>query len=402
MNNEHGKIDYFEEIEKKKPSMARNLFILVLVVAGIAVVQHFFGFFGVEARQDLRMTDTEIGLQYNFDVQASFHSYSGRYFFFSTRDGIQHVSSTSGESSWQHSFSMARPVMVGRGNVVAVGEENGQSIYVFDTSGLLYAVQLPNPLLYFTVNISGYLSAIVRTEVGYMILVYSPSNPDSYIYRAPFNDNNVFPFSVDVSNCGTYIAKALVDVNRLLFSRLTFSYVRRVDSRGVPDGLFAAYELPGELIVRSRFTNCGKVIVVTDRRILAYEPGTQGNLWSINFYNQPDRLHIGDNKLAFVTGEAFINEIEAKSPGVLHIFDFNGLLLSTYDLERRANHLSISHNTVLVGTDRTFYAINQQGTRLWTYTAMQDVRQMLFLENTDTILQAGGNRATVLRRLRSN
>jgi hypothetical protein len=397
------KITRLEEIEQKRPSkMARNLFIVALLIACVAIAQHFFGFIGVEARQDFRMTDTEVSLQYNFDVQASFFSFGNRYFFFSTREGIQYISSTTGESRWQHGFSMARPVMVGRGNVVAVGEENGLNIYVFDSSGLLYHVQLPSPLLYFTVNQSGYLSAIVRTDVGYMIMVYSPAHSGNYIYRAPFNDSNVFPFSVDVSNCGTYIIKSLVDVNRLLVSRLTFSYVRRVDSRGVPDGLFAAYEFPNEFIVRSRFTNCGKVIVVTDERILGFEPGTEGQLWSIPFYNQPDRLYVGDTSLAFITGEPFLNEPKAKTPGILHIYDFDGQPLGTYDLGRRVNHLSINHNTVLVGTDRTFYAISRQGTRLWTYTAMQDVRQMLFLENTDSILQAGSTRATVLRRLRAN
>jgi len=396
------KSNYFEAIERKKPSAIRKLLIAAfLIVCVIGIQQVIFGIIDVEARQNLRMTDMDIGLNYGFDTQASFYSSGGRHFFFSTRDGVQSISSN-GDIRWHHGFSMARPEMVGRGDVVAIAEKGGQSVYVLNSSGLMYMASLPNPLLYFTVNPSGYLAVIVRTEIGYTVIVYSPNRPDTYIYRAPLNDSNVFPFSVDVSFCGTYIVKALVDVNTLLFSRLTFSYVRRVDSRGMPDGLFAAYDLSEQLIVRSRFTECGKVIVVTDTQILAYEPGTQGLLWSIPFNNRPDKLYIGERGFVYITGEPFLNSPNAVNPGTLHIYNFDGQALGTYYLERRASHLSMGHNTVLAGAGRTFFAIDFNGRRLWTYTTMQDVRQMLFLENTDTILQAGSIRATVLRRLRSN
>ena len=390
--------------EKRKFSPAQKMLIASVFLITAAIIQHFvFDLVGVgaDARQELRMTNTEIEVFYGFDMHASFYSPGARHFYFAARDGVQSISST-GEIRWHQGFNMSLPVMVGRGDIVAVGEPGGHRIYVFNSSELLYVANLPHPVLYFTVNGSGYLSVITQLDTGREIRVFHYDRPDEYIYRAPINDANVFPVSVDVSECGTYIVKALWDVDTLIFSRLTFSYVRLVDSRGIPNGLFATYDFPDEFIIRTRFTSCGMVIVITDQQILGYPAGegTQGPAWNIPLYNRPDKIYIGANSFAYVTGDPFLNQPEAISHGVLHIYNFDGNKLGSHNLGRRATHLTINHNTVLVGMGRTFYAINQHGIRLWDYQAIHDVQDMIFLENTDTVLLAGGIRAAVMRRLR--
>ena len=392
------------ETQKKKSSPAKKMLIASGLLIVVALAQYLiFDITGVGARQNLRMIDTGIGVSYGFDMHANFYSPGAQNFFFGTRDGMQNISST-GDVRWQQGFNMIQPIMVGRGDMVAVGESEGRRIYVFNMNGLMYIANLQHPVLYFTVNQTGYLSVIMRTDIGYEIQVFNPNNPGdpNYGYRAPINDANVFPWSVDVSECGTYIAKALMDVDTLILSRLTFSYVRRVDSRGLPDGLFASYSFPNEFIFRTRFTGCGRVIAVTDHQILGFEAGsgTQGPLWNIPLYNRLDKIHIGESSFAYVTGDPFLNQPEAENPGVLRIYNFDGQLTGTYDLGRRATHLNMGFNTVVVGIGRTFYALNNHGIQLWNYSAIYDVQDMFFLDNTDTVLLAGSTRASVMRRLR--
>ena len=400
MNDKPGKNNV-----KPTSSPAKKLLIASVLLITVAIAQYLiFDFIGLEARQDLRMVDTEIGVSYGFDAHATFYSPGGRNFFFAARDGIQNISST-GDLRWHHGFSMSQPIMVGRGSMVAVGERNNsRSIYVFGPAGYLYNVDLPYPALYFTVNGTGYLSVIMVTDIGYVVQVFNPADPHNpdYGFWAPIVDANVFPWSVDVSECGTYIAMALVDVETLIFSRLTFSYIRRADSRGTQDGLFSSYRFDDEFIVRVRFTSCGRVIVVTDQQIVGFMAGEghQNPLWRIPLHNRLDKFIISDNHFAFVTGDPVLNQPESDTFGVLRIYDFNGRQTGSYDLGRRVTHLSFAHNTVLAGTDRTFYAINVNGIRLWTHLAIHDVREVIFLDNTDTILLAGSTNASVWRRLR--
>ena len=389
--------------KNRKFTLAQKLLIASLLLITVAVAQHLiFDLAGVEARQDLRLTDTGISISYGFDMHADFYSPGANHFFYSTRDGIQNISSI-GEQRWQHGFNKIQPKMVGRGGTVAVGEPNGHRIYVFGQNGHMYTAILEHPVMLYAVNGAGYLSVIARTDTGYDVLLFSPDSQGSPPFRSSINDANVIPMSADVSNCGTYVAIALLDINTRMFSRVTFSYVRLVDSRGVLDGLFRAYDFDGEFVYRVQFTSCGRrALVFTDQRILGYESGEgpQGPMWSISLYNQLDKLYIGENILAYVTGDAFLNEPNAVSPGILRIYNFDGNLTGSYDLGSRATHLSIGFNTVLAGTGRRFYAIDRQGTLLWEYSAIMDVNNMIFLDNTDTVLLAGGTRAAVMRRLR--
>jgi len=392
------------EEKSERLSPAKKMLIASLLLIGAALVQHLvFDLVGVEARQDLIMTDTGIGIDFGFDMQPSFHSPGARHFFFAARDGVQVLNST-GELRGLHSFDMNQPKMVGSGDMVAVGESGGQTVYVLNSNRLMYTASLQHPALYFTVNRTGFLSVIMKTDTGYILQVFNPNNAydPRYGLRAPLNDVNVFPFSIDVSDCGTYVAKAFLDVDTFLTSRLKFSYFRRAESRGMPEGLIASNSFPDEFIYRVRFTACGRLIVVTDKRIMGFSVGDSSRelLWEVPLHNRPDLLHLGERHFAFVTGDAFLNDSEASSPGVLHIYDFNGNQTGSYDIGRRATHLSMAHGTVLVGAGRTFIAVNSHGTRLWTYSAMMDVREMIFLDNTDTVLLSGGTGASVMRRLR--
>lgn len=396
-------VDITEEEPKKRISPSKIMLIASAILIGAALIQHLaFTFAGVQAGQNLRMTATDVEIFYGFEMHTNFYSPGSGQFFFGTRDGVQNISST-GEIRWQQGFSMTQPIMTGRGESMAIGEPDGRIVYVFGLSGLLYAANLDNPLMYFTVNRNAYLSVILRTNIGYEVQVFSP-NSDGPVYRNTINDANMFPLSVDVSECGTFIAVAFFNVDALMFSRIQLSYVRRTDSRGLPDGLIAWYDYSNEFVYRTRFTPDGSILVFTDSRILSLTTiaGTQGPLWSIPLNNRPDKLYVGENLFAFVTGDPLLNPVENISPGILFIYDFDGELRSTYDLGRRATHLSIDFNTVLVGTNRTFYAINAYGNRIWTYSAVQDVNNMLFLNNIDTVLMAGGTQATVLRRIRAN
>ncbi|MCL2400200.1 MAG: DUF5711 family protein [Defluviitaleaceae bacterium] len=387
--------------KKKRTSPVKIVLVVAALLISAALIQQvILGMLSAEARQELHMAATGVSVSYGFDMHQGFHSPNTRHFFFSTREGVQ-IKTSAGDLLQEYSFNLRHPVMIGRGSTVAIGEPDGHKIYVFNTEGLWYYVNFEHPTILYNVNQAGHLSVITRTNVGYELQVFNPNNPQSYVFRNPINDANVFPTAIDVSECGTYIALALLDVDTLIYSQITFNYIRRADSRalGLTDGLIRGYIYNNEFIYRIQFTNCGRVLVFTDQQILGFATGpeTQGALWSIPLYNQPDILYIGENNFAYVTGDPFLNHPEAKEPGVLHIYNFYGQLTGTYDLGGRATHLSIGFNTILVGTGRTFYAITAHGLQLWQYSALQDVANMIFMDNTDTVLMAGGASAVVMQ-----
>jgi hypothetical protein len=54
-----------------------------------------------------------------------------------------------------------------------------------------------------------------------------------------------------------------------------------------------------------------------------------------------------------------------------------------------------------VGTSRNFFGVDMTGEMIWEYIALQDIRDFIFLENSETVLIAGAARANIWRRQRS-
>ena len=374
---------------------------LVLAAAGAQLAADHLGL--TVGGRDLHMAATGVTIDYRFDMRAAFHSH-GNTLFFATRDGLQSLSVARGDVQWQQAFHFNDPILVRRGETLAIGESLGRRIYVFGPGGLRYAADFDEPVLHFSVNQAGYLATILRLGTGYEVRVHSPAHFAQPLYRRTIREANLYPVAVDVSEDGRVIALALLDVHLLMVSRVQFSYIREVDGRGFVDGLFAMENYPGELVFDLRFTRCGRALVFTDSHIIGFQLGGQHNLpeiFRIPLHNRLDKLYVGEQGFAFVTGEPDLNAAEALAEGNLHIFDMQGRPTGYYPLTRRVSHLTLGPgNAALVGMDRTFYAVSAQGVRLWTHTTYFDVRQILFLGNTDTVLIAGNHNATVMQRVR--
>jgi len=394
--------------KKGNSSVSWKILVVSLLVIIAVMVHHLIvSFFGVEA-VDMHLQETDVIIRYNTDMHADFHSYGGNNFFFVTREHMQFKSST-GDDLWQYPLSLSVPIMASRGETVAVGEERGRRVYVFNAvERLWYRAEFQYPVIFFSINRSGYLSVILSTDAGYEVRVHSPGYVNEYLYRNIIPNANRVPIAVDTSEDGRLVAISVLDVGtNVMTSRVLFSFTRDfVEAQPFTDGLISIAHFPGEFVFRIHFTECGRALVFTDRQIVTFMPGMQEDLlneqWRIPLRNQLGELHIHDNGFAYVTGVPFLNQRYATPAGVLHMYDFEGEMTGSLEVGRQASpvHLSARDNAVLLGMGRTFYAVQNDGTRLWTYIATLDVHHMIFLENTDTVLLGGINSASVRRRTR--
>ena len=377
----------------------------LLLIALAALAQYTFGFTGADTRE-FRMEQTPHGVSYDFDANPSFHSNNSRFYFFTTRSGIRYMSSA-GETRWPHSFSLTRPHMAARGDVVAVGETEGRgrTIHTFNTNGLMDTVNLDHPVLGFSVNSAGFLSAITEMDRGYRVQAFRP-NSSSPVFDMSMHHSSSpmrFPIASEISENGRYIAVAYFNLYRRLVTEIEFFLIDAQETRFGTYALFAGDEFPDEFFITMRFMADNHLLFITDRRIvlLRIVNSTIDDVWYVPIYNRIDRLAFcGDNRFAFVSGAPLNPDGRNADPlGTVNIFDLSGLTGRFY-LGRRATHLSMGHNAVIVGADRYFRAINSRGTSLWQHTATHDVRDIIFLDNTNTVLIAGPNRAYVWRRQR--
>ena len=377
--------------------------VAVLLVILAAVVQYTFDLVGAGAH-DLRMERTGHYVTYSLDANPSFYSNSSRFFYFVTRSGIRYVPSNSSEARWQYTFSLTRPIMAARGDFVAVGEEGGQTIRLYNANGLVDTVLLDNPSLGFSVNANGDIAVIMSADGGYLVHGFERGNSTIPFFRLHVTHRESpmrFPVAAEISDDRLYVAVAFINIYRQMVTEVDFFVGQQ--ARFGTEARFGGEDFPGEAFIAMRFMADNRLLLVTDSQISMQS--TDGSSfreeWAVPLHNRIDQLAFcGSNRFAYVSGAASSPDGRDADPvGTVNIFDINGLTGRFY-LGRRATHLSMGHGAVIVGADRYFHGVSARGVSLWQHTAFFDVRDMIFLENTNTVLIAGVNRAEVWRRQR--
>ncbi len=380
----------------------------ILIAAGLiliaGIIQYIlFNVFGFGDGRSLAMTDTGKFVSYGIGSNAQFYSYDDDHFYFCTKDGIEYVSSD-GATEWKEIYSLSNPDMVTAGEMVAVGDSMGGTVRVFNSEGLLYSVDLDYPLLTFSINRTGILSVILQLDAGYSAHIYNRRNTIEPLARYEIHDALMHPVSVDVSEDGRFAVIAMLNLNVRLESRVMFYYTNETDAWGTDNGMVAAQDYPGEFVLDVRFMEDNRALVFTDGQVSCFIPGDNiswPEAWSFPLHNEIGLMAFyGGSHFALTMGDKLLNDPEAAEPGEVFIYDVKGTGLPTgqFSLGRKATSLSMGRGCVLVGANHRFYALNKQGERLWDYTATADARSVYFLDDTNTVLMAGGNRANIMRR----
>ena len=388
--------------------------IKILVFVGLLVAIIIMQIFVPDLGQThiVRMEPTGLSVSYNFDDSPSFHSHNGRFFYTATRDGMFYRTANM-ELRWSESFNFSNPIMVTRGDIVAVGDRTGgRMVYVFNPQGLMFSVDFGYPVQFFNVNATGILSAIVQKTYGSYIYVYSPQSAragESIFYERAMGDM-LQPTGVDVSPDGRYIAIATLDTEIRMQTIITFRYLNEADALAwrTEEGLFSAEVFHGEIVTSIRFMAGDRLLVTTPSRIVcfqinarSYAISTQDILWVEELTNVLTHLDFyNDRYFAYIVGERNIGEMEGSDPGTLYIKNIDGHTVGTFSMGRNATHISMGSGAVIVGSDRNFHAIGLTGTHLWEHNSIHDTRDVIFVGDTDTILVAGQNRAEINTRQR--
>ena len=393
---------------QNKPKISTRAKFIIIAILFCIMLFLYFGL-PVIGQDNMRIQPTGHIINFTFDSNPSFHSNDSRNFFFVTRDTMRHHTSD-GNIRWHENLGFARPVSVSNGDFVAVAEHHGgQLIIVYDTTGEIFRLNFDHQISFFSINKTGFLSVILQYDSGHGIFVFNRQSVatarQDLFYYSFHQGPLMIPNMVEVSPDGRYIAIAIIDLNLTLSSSVQFRYLNERDARGTDRGLIAGQSFSGQIITTMQFMNNNRLVLATASQIMGIQLGpqhaTMQEVWTLELGNNLTHLEFyGGDRFAFVTGNAMVGDVNPVPVGMLYIYDINGVQMGNFNVGRRATHLRMGHNTVLVGAGRTFHAVDSRGHPLWEFTALHDVIDILFLGDTNTILIAGTTQAEVWQRRR--
>ncbi len=350
--------------------------------------------------QKTEFTKGDVIQKYNFDSKATFYSNSSSDFFFVTKNGVKYIS-LNGNAKWDVAIDLKEPKLVGNGDFVAVGELGGNMIYVFGKNGEIYRKQFENNMIVqsFNINKSGYVSVILQDGEEYRTIVFDSTgfNIWEWKYQLP----NIYPIATAVSGDSRILACALFNVSEYLSTNLMYAYLDKNEAKDFTDTIFYSKNKDELVVGALGFMGAGWHIAVSDGDVTGASFGSTNVItdeWGFEVNNKIDFFGlIGDRGFATVLGNSLINK-QGEGVGTINFYDNKGQPVGTVDLGKKAMSFTSSKDGVIVSTGRTYYAFSPKGKPLWQYEATADVNQVIFLNNTDTILVATPTEAAVYKR----
>ena len=387
--------------KEKKPILKR------LMVGTLTIGILIFAFSGIQGfgqPRYMRIVNTDIGFSFNHDDEPSFYSNDSAFFFQVTRTSIRKLGSNA-ENRWSEMLFFSRPIMVSRGNIVAVGEDRGRVINVFNENGHLFSSTFEYPVLSFSVTETGFLTVILQLDVGIRVQVHGEhhTNPN-FLFRNDIHSPLLHPVSAEMAANGRYVVITFLDMQNHIDTIVQFYFTREEDAWATDRGLFSQVPLLNEMPIHTRIMNNNRVLVITDMAIRAYDIGPGNNtplVWERALTNRLEHIEfLHGSHFAIALGERIPGVLYAPPPNTVQVFNMNNVQTTYIEMDRRISQLHMSNNAVVIGTDRFFIAKTLAGDILWEYVALHDVRDFLLLENTNTFLVVGAARAEVWRRQR--
>lgn len=294
---------------------------------------------------------------------------------------------------FRHYYSMINPVITARGSYVAVIENFGHIVHVYNTNGLVYTVDMGHSISSFSLSKNGYIALIAYNMGGYDIQVHNAHGMPFYGRHV---DSFVSPVAVDISPDGIYIAISYIDINdAIVNSIIKFIHLdsNRLTYENV-DGVFAVSMYnPNQIIGKIHFVDNTRLVAISSSRIFMVEPHNNANIsWEIKLNNRINSISIENNWFAVAYGSAFINHLGHEA-GSINVYNMHGQKIFSPPL-KHAQNMHSYQDLLLVNNLYGFniYNINNQNLVIQEIYAGDNFK----LLGNDAILEILGTNARIL------
>ncbi len=338
-------------------------------------------------------------ISYGYNSHSGFYAFGQNFFYFYTRDGISYRN-LQGEVIWEDSFDMELPEANGCGNHVAIGEIKGNQVRVYGPNGLLYSKNFDSPVASFTVNRLGALCVGLINNTEYITHVFDEKG--NAIQQRNHVDANIFPITAALADNSGQLALSLLDINGVrLQTNLIFVHLNRVKSMEITDGIWGGLKKENQIIGSLRFTGNNSLMAISDLELSNYtltdeDTVIEGEKVELN--NEVKNFGYMDNKgLAIVLG----HELSGKTGETENLVKFYDAQLhptGSFQSPKNLTYLSSNPHGAIVGNSTSYFALNTKGSLLWEYNSGKELKDLFFLNNTDTILEVGFTEARILKR----
>ena len=260
----------FDEFNKKRAGheVSKMMWVSIGILAFILLFCVFFVVFRVffinkEYVQATEVSSTEFFISTGSEVQRF-----GNNFIVYNSDGIKCVN-YKGEQIWNEAFQMQKPLVDVAGDIVAVADYNGGTIYVMDEKNVLGKIDTGMPIRKFKASGNGYIMAVLDGTNNTPIYVYNTSGEEMLFFNTTMKGFG-YPLEIAISQNGMIGAVSYLNVDKGSFYSTVGFYNFGEVGQNYQDNLVSSYIYQGALVPEIKFAGNSKAVAVADNRIMFY------------------------------------------------------------------------------------------------------------------------------------
>ena len=293
-----------------------------------------------------------------------------------SKDGASCLNSN-GTLIWSQSFEMQRPLTSVSGDVMAIGDYSGSTIYLFGEKEILGSVDTNMPIRALSVSESGEVAAVLAdTDVTWVYLFDKSGNTIAYFKTTM--EQSGYPISVSVSPSGELVCVShLLTKSDGVSTSIAFYNFGSV-GQNVAENNVSGFNYEDEIFPVTAYLSNSVCAAVSDSRI-AFFTGKEIPQSSTNamFTDELKGVYIGENYIGLL-----FEDTSGEEDYSLQIYDISGQIAGTISFSMDFTDIQIAGKNVFISSQTGLLIYNVNGRQRYDGEFEESAREVVPRDDT--------------------
>lgn len=284
-----------------------------------------------------------------------------------TKDGASYIDAQ-GKVVWVQSYEMKSPLVSVNGEYVAIGDLQGNSIYICNKSGCIGQATTLLPILRVTVSAKGVVAALEEDSKANYIYLYKKDGSSLDINVKSLLSGDGYPVDLSLSPNGTQLITSYMYLDQGMIKCKIVFYnfgLGKNDPRRVV-GIFFPQDLGDAMAARVRFLDESHAVIFTDKGMQFFSTRVETSPESVNQIVIEEKIRsitYTEDYIGLVT-----DNVEGGDPYGLMVYDKEGSLVFDRTFNYQYSGFDIDGGLILLYNDSSCKVFNMTGTEKYNGT----------------------------------